>query len=201
MLSGARRAKEREQVDRIIEQAIEHAQLGVDALRGLVTELRPAALDELGTGPALRALVDRTAATAGLAIELNLDRAYEEGRVDTRHAPELESTMYRLVQEALTNVVKHAGASRVTVTVIEDDGTVELSVSDDDAGFQTDAASQGFGLIGMRERVALVGGELDFDSRTGAGTTVTARIPVRPRPDRTHGTDQIPDPQPRRRSA
>ena len=115
MLSGARRAKEREQVDRILEQAIEHVQLGVDALRGLVTELRPAALDELGTAPALRALIDRTATTAGLEIELNVDLAYEQGRADTRHAPELESTMYRLVQEALTNVVKHAGASRVTV--------------------------------------------------------------------------------------
>src|SRR6185503_2527940 len=77
MLSGARRAKEREQVDRILEQAIEHVQLGVDALRGMVTELRPAALDELGTAPALRGLIDRTAATAGLQIELDLDLAYE----------------------------------------------------------------------------------------------------------------------------
>ena len=114
--------------------------------------------------PALRALIDRTAATAGLEIELDVDLAYEQGRADTRHAPELESTMYRLVQEALTNVVKHAGASRVTVAVIEDDTTVELTVTDDGAGFQTDAASEGFGLIGMRERIALLGGELDFNS-------------------------------------
>jgi signal transduction histidine kinase len=90
--------------------------------------------------------------------------------------------MYRLVQEALTNVVKHAGASRVTVTVIEDDATVQLNITDDGAGFQTDAASEGFGLIGMRERVALLGGELDFDSQPGAGTTVAARLPVQRRP-------------------
>jgi signal transduction histidine kinase len=199
MLSGARRAKEREQIDRILEQAIEHAQLGIDALRGLVTELRPAALDELGTGPALRALIDRTAATAELAIELNLDLAYEEGRADTRHAPELESTLYRLVQEALTNVVKHAGASRVTVAVIEDNATIQLSVTDDGAGFQTDAASEGFGLIGMRERVTLLGGELDFDSRPGAGTTVAARIPVQRRP--TDPSSRTPDRQLDRRSA
>jgi signal transduction histidine kinase len=197
MLSGARRAKEREQVDRILEQAIEHVQLGVDALRGMVTELRPAALDELGTAPALRGLINRTAATAGLEIELDLDLAYEEGRADTRHAPELESTLYRLVQEALTNVVKHAGARRVTVAVIEDDGTVQLSVTDDGAGFQTDVASEGFGLIGMRERVTLLGGELDFDSQFGAGTTVAARIPVQRRP-----TDpRLPDLPPYRRSA
>jgi signal transduction histidine kinase len=197
LLSGARRAKEREQVDRILEQAIEHVQLGVDALRVLVTELRPAALDELGTAPALRGLIDRTAATAGLQIELEVDLAYEEGRADARHAPELESAMYRLVQEALTNVVKHAGASRVMVAVIEDDGTVQLSVTDDGAGFQTDAASEGFGLIGMRERVTLLGGELEFDSQFGVGTTVAARIPVQRRP-----TDpRVPDLPPYRRSA
>jgi signal transduction histidine kinase len=197
LLSGARRAKEREQVDRILEQAIEHVQLGVDALRVLVTELRPAALDELGTAPALRGLIDRTAATAGLQIELEVDLAYEEGRADARHAPELESAMYRLVQEALTNVVKHAGASRVMVAVIEDDGTVQLSVTDDGAGFQTDAASDGFGLIGMRERVTLLGGELEFDSQFGVGTTVAARIPVQRRP-----TDpRVPDLPPYRRSA
>ncbi len=194
LLSGARRAKEREQVDRIIEQAIEHVQLGVDALRGLVTELRPAALDELGLGPALRALVDRTAATSGLAIELKVDLDYEQGRADTRHAPDLESAMYRLVQEALTNVVKHAGASRVAVAVIEDDASVQLTVTDDGAGFQTDAASEGFGLIGMRERIALLGGELDFDSQPGAGTTVAARIPVERRPPER--SSRTPDAQP-----
>jgi signal transduction histidine kinase len=192
LLSGARRAREREEVDRILEQAIEHVQLGVDAVRGLVTELRPAALDELGPGPALRALIDRTAATAGLEIELVVDLAYEEGRADTRHAPELESTMYRLVQEALTNVVKHADASRVTVAVIEDDGIVQLSVTDDGAGFQTDAATEGFGLIGMRERVTLLGGDMHFDSRPGAGTIATARIPVQRRPPARSPRKPIP---------
>jgi signal transduction histidine kinase len=194
LLSSTRRAKEREQLDRIIEQAIEHVQLGVDALRGLVTELRPAALDELGTAPALRALIDRTATTAGQAIELTVDLAYEQGRVDTRHAPELESAIYRLVQEAVTNVVKHAGAGRVTVAVIEDDATVQLTVTDDGAGFQTDATSAGFGLIGMRERVTLLGGELDFDSQPGAGTTVTARIPVQRRPPERSARSQPPPP-------
>jgi signal transduction histidine kinase len=182
MLAGARRATEREQVDRIIEQAIEHVQLSIDALRGLVTELRPAALDELGTAPALRALIDRTAATSGLEIELSVDLAYEQGRADTRHAPELESTIYRLVQEALSNVVKHAGASRVTVAVIEHDTTVELHVRDDGAGIQTDATSEGFGLIGMRERITLLGGDLEVNSQPGAGITVAARIPVQRRP-------------------
>ena len=65
----------------------------------------------------------------------------EQGRADTRHAPELESALYRLVQEALTNVVKHAGAGRVTVALSEDAATIQLSVTDDGAGFQADAAS------------------------------------------------------------
>jgi len=107
--------------------------------------------------------------------------------------------MYRLLQEALTNVVKHAGASRVTVALVEDDGTVELSVTDDGAGYQTDAASEGFGLIGMRERIALVDGELSFRSRPGTGTTVTARIPVQRRPPE-HAT-RTPVSQPHRCSA
>lgn len=198
MLSGARRAKERDQVDRVLEQAIEHAQLSVDALRGLVTELRPAALDELGTGPAVRALIDRTTATAGLEIELTVDLAYEQGRTKARHAPELENTLYRLVQEALTNIVKHAGATRVTVALIEDGATVRLSVTDDGAGFHTDAASEGFGLIGMRERVALLAGDLEFDSQPGAGTTVTARIPIQRRP--SEPSARTPDRQVDRRT-
>ncbi len=107
--------------------------------------------------------------------------------------------MYRLVQEALTNAVKHAGASHVTVQLIEDDATVQLTVTDDGAGFQTDAASEGFGLIGMRERIALIGGELDFDSQPGAGVTVAARIPVQRRPpERSAGTPEL---EPARRSA
>ena len=198
LLSSARRAKEREQVDRMLEQAIEHVQLGVDGLRALITELRPAALDELGTAPALRTLIDRTSATTGLEIEFDVDLAYEAGRVDTRHAPELESTMYRLVQEALTNVVKHAGATRVTVAMIEDDATVELTVTDDGAGFETGATSEGFGLIGMRERVTLLGGELHFDSQPGAGTIVAARIPVQRRSAEPAAHDSLSS---RRRSA
>ena len=100
--------------------------------------------------------------------------------------------MYRLAQEALTNVVKHAGASRATVAVTEDDATVQLTVTDDGAGCQTDAASEGFGLIGMRERVTLLGGELDFDSQPGAGTAVAARIPVERRPAERSAQGSIP---------
>lgn len=102
------------------------------------------------------------------------------------------------MQEALTNVVKHAGAGRVMVAVVKDDATVELNVTDDGAGFETDTASDGFGLLGMRERVTLLGGELDFNSELGTGTTVAARIPVQRRPA---GHFPIPDLKAHRRSA
>ena len=87
----------------------------------------------------------------------------------------------------------------MTVALVEDDTTVRLSVSDDGAGFHTDATTEGFGLIGMRERVALLAGELDFDSKPGAGTTITARIPVQRRP--SEPSAQAPDRQLDRRTA
>jgi signal transduction histidine kinase len=182
MLSGARRAKSPEQVDEILAQAIEHVQLGVTGLRSLIAELRPAALDELGTGPALQTLADRVASASGLEVELTVALDYENGQAQTRHSPELENTIYRVVQEALTNIVKHAAAGRVTVTVVEDDGKVRLDVTDDGTGFTGDAANGGFGLVGMRERVALLAGQLEIESKPGTGTRVTAELPVHRHP-------------------
>ena len=182
MLSSARRLEDRRARDAILEQAIDHVALSVTALRGLITELRPAALDELGLAPALHGLVDRVAGITGLEIGLTCDLAYEQGRADTRHSPELESSMYRLVQEALTNVVKHAAAAHVTVALIETGANVDVTVTDDGAGFETEATSEGFGLLGMRERIALLDGHLEIDSKRGRGTTVAVRLPVERRP-------------------
>ena len=181
MLSSARRAKSAEQVDGILAQAIEHVQLGVTGLRSLIAELRPAALDELGIGPALHTLADRVAGTTGLEIELVIELDYENGSAQTRHSAELEITIYRVVQEALTNIVKHAAADRVTVKVLEDVGHVRLEISDDGTGYSTDAAGRGFGLLGMRERVALLAGQLEIESEPGTGTRVTAELPVQRR--------------------
>jgi signal transduction histidine kinase len=93
-------------------------------------------------------------------------------------APELESTVYRLVQECLTNAVRHAGASRVRIDVTERDAFLDVAVSDDGRGFDPVARAAGFGLVGMRERVALAAGKLAIESGPG-GTTVRARLPVR----------------------
>jgi len=118
----------------------------------------------------------------GPSVELRVDLDFEEGRQPTRLEPELEATIYRLVQEALNNAVTHADASRIRVDVIEDAGTVTIHVGDDGAGFDPAQRTSGFGLVGMRERVELVGGSIETASEPGAGTDVRATVPARHRP-------------------
>jgi signal transduction histidine kinase len=181
LLSGARRSGDAERMSGAIESALEQITTSIGDLRSLITELRPAALDELGTKPALETLVERVIRQTDLEIALEVDLAYDNGDDVPRHAPEIESTVYRLVQEALTNVGKHARASRVEVSVSDRDGQVAVTVRDDGAGFELGARSSGFGLVGMRERLALVHGTLEIESAPGSGTLIRASIPVRRR--------------------
>jgi signal transduction histidine kinase len=150
----------------------------IAGLQGLITELRPAALDQLGVGPAVEILLDRVRSRSDLDVALDVDLAYDRGNETTRLSPELEATIYRLVQEALTNVVKHAGATRARVRVEEAGDAVTVTVEDDGHGLDAAASNQGFGLLGMRERVALSGGELSVKSSQQGGTRVTATLPV-----------------------
>jgi signal transduction histidine kinase len=146
----------------------------IESLRALIAELRPPALDQLGLAPALASLAQRTGAGNDLEV-----RADVELPDDRRLAPELETTVYRVVQESLTNVVKHARASSIDIAVRCADDAVDVSVVDDGIGFDTDAAAHdGFGLAGMRERVELAGGELSVLPGAGAGTVIRARLPL-----------------------
>jgi signal transduction histidine kinase len=181
LLSGARRSGDPERVGAALEEAVGLLTDGIADLRALITDLRPAALDELGTQAALETLVARVAQQSGLEIDLQVDLAFERGDIPQRHAPDIESTTYRLVQEGLTNVVKHASAQRVEVRVIDLEETVEVLVRDDGRGFEAEGNGAGFGLIGMRERVARVHGTLAVDSIPGEGTTLHALIPTRRR--------------------
>ena len=147
-------------------------------LRSLITELRPAALDELGLGAAIESLADSHRATTDLEVDMTLDLAHEQGRAPERLERELESALYRLVQEALTNVTKHAQADNVWIEVVEGPETIEVVVSDDGVGFDMDDGGHGFGLIGMRERVALAGGSLSIVSTPGVGTELRGRVPA-----------------------
>lgn len=144
------------------------------AVRRLAFELRPTVLDDVGLVAALDRLMAETSARSGLSTGLELD-GFEEGR---RLAPELETVIYRVVQEALTNVTRHAGAARVTVRVRAEDDAVGGEIVDDGSGFDPAPVGTSLGLAGMRERASLAGGHLDVVSSPGAGTRVVFELPV-----------------------
>jgi signal transduction histidine kinase len=177
-LAGARRSGDPERMANAIDNALDQITTGIADLRSLITELRPAALDELGAKPALESLVERVSTQHELTIRLDVYLAYESGTADVRLAPDVESTLYRFVQESLTNVVKHAQARQVDVTVSDRDGDLAIRVRDDGRGFDPRATTPGFGLLGMRERLALVGGRLDVESSASDGTELRATIPL-----------------------
>ena len=147
----------------------------IQEMRRLIADLRPAALDQLGVGPALTALVDRVEAESDVSIDLRLDFAVRATAGGGRLVPQLEDTIYRLVQESLNNAIRHGGARRAIVEVFEEDGRITVRVADDGTGFDPDAPRSGHGLTGMRERVALAGGDLEISSGTG-GSTIRAAM-------------------------
>jgi signal transduction histidine kinase len=178
-LSSARRGSDQD-LRTAVDAAVESVTEEIANLRTLIVELRPAALDEYGPAAAIENLAERTAAREGISVEAHVDMAWERGDEPERHTPELESTAYRLVQEALTNAARHAGASNIRIDVTEHDGCVEIAVTDDGRGFDLGEEPKGFGLMGMRERVELAGGQLDIESAP-SGTTVHATLPVQRR--------------------
>jgi signal transduction histidine kinase len=142
-------------------------------VRGLAVELRPAALDDFGLVPALERLADTFREKTGLDVALEAQLG--DGRLD----PTLETTLYRIVQEALTNVLKHAEAQHVSISLVRKDGSVAAVVEDDGRGFTPEAPPrEALGLIGMRERVGLVGGRISIESAPGAGTTLAVEVPA-----------------------
>jgi signal transduction histidine kinase len=146
-----------------------------EQLRRLAHELRPPMLDELGIIPAIEFLVEGVSKRAGLPIQV----AGTSGR--RRLSPPVEIALYRIVQEALNNVIKHARASRAHVEFAWREGMVQCAVRDDGIGFEVASAEKralGLGLIGMRERLEALGGEMLIHSVPGQGTVMTATIPV-----------------------
>ncbi len=179
-LSTARRTDDAGRWRTAVDDAVLQLDTEIANLRGIIADVRPAALDELGAAAALESLVDRMR-SRGLDVELTVDLDYETGRSATRHAEDLETAIYRIVQESLNNALKHAGTDVVAVDVVEAEGNVAVRVTDEGRGFDTTSIPGGFGLVGIRERAASLGGTAQIDSAPGAGTTVTARLPVRRR--------------------
>ena len=170
--SGLRQAGDGPMAD-LLRDGVGQVEREIENLRAIITELRPAALDELGLAPAIEALVARTSAIEGLEIEMDVTLPGDRQRLGS----ELETTVYRLVQEALTNVAKHARAEHARVAVGIVDGRLGIEVSDDGQGFDSGVGTTGFGLAGMRERVALSGGRLTVGPGE-SGTTVRASLPL-----------------------
>jgi PAS domain S-box-containing protein len=167
---------------------VEDARLVIRRLRDLAGQtlrdvgrlargLRPSVLDDLGLIPALHHLADEMAAMGGPEVRIRGDPGDGVG-------PAVQTTMYRILQEALRNVLRHARARAATVAVSREDGVVRAVVEDDGVGFDAAAAlaragrRQSLGLMGMQERAALVGGSVAIESRLGAGTKVTVSLPL-----------------------
>jgi signal transduction histidine kinase len=177
LLASGLRGGSPEMLEAAARQATAQLDSEIQNLRALIAELRPAALDEIGVEAAIQGLAERVSTTAGLAVETELSLS-DFHHVGGGPGSELESTVYRVVQEALTNVAEHSRAEHVRLRVVEQGGTIEVLVSDDGVGFDPGAGHRGFGLVGMRERVTMVGGSLELTSAPGAGATMHAVIPV-----------------------
>ena len=157
-----------------VEGAVTQLESEITALRGIIADLRPPALDELGLEAALRTLAERVSVLNGL--DLSLDLQLGERRLDA----EIETIAYRVAQEALTNVVKHAAATSVQIMLRATPTALELRVRDDGRGVRVTAAEHaaGYGVIGMRERAEIGGGSLRLVEREGGGTSVALTLPL-----------------------
>ncbi len=147
-----------------------------EQLRRISHELRPTILDDLGLVPALEFLAEGVSKRGGLQIEV-------ESEIDDRLAAGLETALYRVVQEALTNVSRHARARRVVVRLRQDGGEIVCAVCDDGIGFDASrvmapGARSGLGLIGMEERLSVLGGTVSVKAVPGSGTEIWVRVPM-----------------------
>ena len=174
-LGAARRAEDPARWRAALDDAVVELDTEIASVRGIISDVRPAVLDALGAEAALDSLADRMR-RRGIDVDVAIDLPGEP-----RYDEETETAIYRIVQEGLTNAIKHAEARSAEVSVAEADGFVVVRVGDGGRGFDPAAEGTGFGLTGMRERVESLAGTLVVDAAPGAGTTVTARLPARRR--------------------
>ncbi|HMV83147.1 MAG TPA: two-component regulator propeller domain-containing protein [Blastocatellia bacterium] len=174
----------REQVEEIVEASGQ----ALEEVRDMIFDLRPRQLDELGLTGAVADLLARVVGVNGWQLDKRLDR------VDGLLAKESENNLFRIVQESLNNISKHAAATRVSVSLTRGAGGVELTVTDNGRGFAPEAsianthARHGFGLRGIRERARLLGGQVLIESAPGQGATVRVNVPYDNHANSTHPT-------------
>jgi signal transduction histidine kinase len=167
--------------DRALEQLHEIAEAStgaIDEVREIVYDLRPIQLDRLGLTRSIEDVLNKVTKTHGLALSKHLDE------VDGLFTKEFENSLYRIVQESLHNIVKHAAATSIEFELRKSAQQVELLIRDNGKGFSLDAMKQeprpkgGFGLLGLVERAKLLGGQARIDSTPGVGTTVLVLVPL-----------------------
>lgn len=163
-------------VRRQLKGSIALAEATMDRMRFLAQNLRPPALDAIGLVPTLKDLCDEFALRSGLSVKFTSDPVPDLSE-------EVNVSLYRLLQEAFTNIIKHARAKQVLVAIHADGREVSLSICDDGKGFDSEKTtistnkSGGIGLLGMQERLELIGGTLDLQTAPGSGTTLISRVP------------------------
>ena len=155
----------------------------LDNAHRLAVELRPALLDDLGLVAAAQRYIENYSQKYGITADINFSNLSRE-----RFRPEIEITLYRILQETLTNIAKHARATNVKVALSKTRRKINFSITDNGVGFMPDAlrassASNNLGIYGMRERVALLAGTFTIQSSGGAGTTITVVIPLKDKRD------------------
>lgn len=160
-----------ERIAAAAEETVDQLESQINELSRLINDLRPTSLERLGLEGALAALAEESGARGGFEVVAEIDVGGELGG-------EEERVVYRLAQEALNNVAKHAAAARATLRVRSDDGMLRIEIEDDGSGFDADQGGSGRGLDGMRERIALIGGRIEVHSRPGDGTRVVATVPL-----------------------
>jgi len=176
VLLGLRSVEESKNEEELRASTAALRELVVGALqdvRRLAVELRPKVLDDFGLVAALERLTQGFSEQTGIGVDL-------EARLPrTRLPSEVETALYRIVQESLTNIVKHARAGRVSIVLTRKNGSVTAVIEDDGRGFGPgERTGEGLGLVGMRERVVLLGGRLEIESSPGAGTTLVVEVPL-----------------------
>lgn len=175
MLRVAGRTEDAKEREARIDEVREEIGAAADAVRRIARGLRPPILDEVGLQAALESLVRSLRNAHGLDIDLTIERPVMRSGADA------ELAMYRIVQEALSNAIRHSGASRMTVSLQAEDHVLRAEVRDDGRGFATERPfsdeGQGLGLVGMRERARHAGGTLDIESAPDSGTRVRVTLP------------------------
>jgi two-component system, NarL family, sensor histidine kinase DevS len=174
-LAGPLRNGDAHTLRKAVRDAVVQVESEIANLRSLITELRPAVLDDLGVQVAIEGLAER-ARCDGLEVAVTIDLGAGQAG---RYSSEVETALYRITQEALTNARKHGGSRRALIDIHASDLCVDVTVCDDGRGFDPRAKTNGFGLHSMRERAELLGGTLRISSAPARGTQISASLPTR----------------------